>query len=208
MPSQHTYTRQTPLPPHISPQKAIALLHNHHQIINLSPVATGYKKIDPESDASASSSELEPPNDPSSSEVTSSSKHPDTHTHTHTQTVTQRYDITDPVSYLPLGLWEGTITVPIWFTDHKDGISIVKRPPLLGLAIKERWTVLSGDGGSDTLSDADTERVAGDGIGSGRVRLEVELAASWPVLIAVSSAMQRNHDKYMDGLAVLLHSLE
>ncbi|GAB1319363.1 hypothetical protein MFIFM68171_09573 [Madurella fahalii] len=90
------------------------------------------------------------------------------------------YEITDAVSYLPFGLWEGTVSVQMDFVFECDGLSITKHAPM-GITIRERWRVLTGE----------TE-ARGKGM-----KLEAELEAGRPQLVLFSRMMERNHERYL-----------
>ncbi|KAK3382089.1 hypothetical protein B0T24DRAFT_600459 [Lasiosphaeria ovina] len=164
----HKYEKHLTLPPRITRERAVALLHDHANVINLSPIATNHHKLEATSTAGIDTDTNEP---------------------------RTSYEVTDAVSYLPFGLWDGSLTVAVVFTDHVDGVSAVKHAPL-GMTIKERWTV------------RDTAAGPGEETTDGEVLLQVELVASQPVVWLTAGMMEKNHNVYIEKLGKLLKTAE
>ncbi|KAK3987646.1 hypothetical protein QBC44DRAFT_399811 [Cladorrhinum sp. PSN332] len=112
MPTE-TYTLSTPLPPGILPSRAVSLLHDASNLINLSPYVISSRKI-----------------------ITS-----DSYTPKSNDPKVQLWKVTDKVSILPFGLWDSSVEVPLEFVNKGDGVEVSKFPPLMGLVIRERWAV-------------------------------------------------------------------
>ncbi|KAK0630306.1 hypothetical protein B0T17DRAFT_528095 [Bombardia bombarda] len=158
-PSTYQYFFRQPLPPSASPQRAVALLHHHKNIIELSPVAIRHRRL-------------------TAQEI------PQTDNTQNDNTI-YTYEVTDAVSFLPLGLWDTTVSVNIDFSDRDDGVSLTRHAPM-GMTMEERWTVVDTDGEIRDL------------------QLEVTLIASRPALFLFTSMMEKNHALYHRGFIDLV----
>lgn len=90
----------------------------------------------------------------------------------------KQYELHDEITYLPFGLWKGSKTVHVTYTDREDGVTVVKQAPF-GFLFQEMWTV----------------RLAQSGL---EVDVQVEMSG-WQVgVLAFKSYMQKNHRTYLD----------
>ncbi|KAK0707851.1 hypothetical protein B0H67DRAFT_323661 [Lasiosphaeris hirsuta] len=156
----HRYTLSKPLPRGIPSQEAISHLQNPLNVFALSDIIISHKQLP------------QPEHPPGSIKAKTAS-----------------YEITDAVSYLPLGLWNSTVSVTMDFTNLTDGVTIVKHAPL-GLTIREWWTVLEPD---DSPGE-DWERA------EKKVQLEAEMEGGRLVVMAFSAFMEGNHGVYLERM--------
>jgi hypothetical protein len=104
------FTTITPLPAGISRETVLSTLHTHTEMIDLNPSHEERHRISP------------PP------EATPEEYH------------CQWYQITDKVSYLPAGMYTGSVSFKACFHDLAYGLQTHVYAPM-GLDIKEKWTL-------------------------------------------------------------------
>jgi len=113
--SSFTSTTTTPLPPPITPSRALHALHNHDLMIDLNPLVVSHR--------------------PLSSSLPSDTKHASS------GTVPSTYLITDK---LPIPLWPTTVSYTASFEDTSSGLRTEVHAPM-GLEISGEWEVYDGD---------------------------------------------------------------
>ena len=111
MPKRTRFTNITPLPASISRELAIAMVHNHSEMIELNPLVIDHHSVKAPRDA---------PADEFLDCVW--------------------YELTDKIQYLPGGLAKGKISYRGCFHDLPNGLQTHIYAPL-GLDIREKWTV-------------------------------------------------------------------
>ena len=111
MPKRTLFTNITPLPAAISRELAIAMVHNHHEMIELNPLVIDHHLVKAPRDA---------PADEFLDCVW--------------------YEMTDKIQYLPGGLAKGKVSYKGCFHDLPNGLQTHIYAPL-GLDIREKWTI-------------------------------------------------------------------
>lgn len=105
------FTNITPLPPQVSREVAIAMLHNHDEMIELNPLVIEHHAI-------------KTPRDAPADEFLDCAWH----------------EMTDRIQYLPGGLVTGKVSYKGCFHDLPNGLQTHIYAPM-GLDIREKWTV-------------------------------------------------------------------
>ncbi|KIV78134.1 hypothetical protein PV11_09882 [Exophiala sideris] len=111
MPKRSLFTNITPLPPQVSREVAIAMLHNHDEMIELNPMVIEHHPIKTPRDAPADE---------------------------FLDCVWQ--ELTDKVHYLPGGMMKGKVTYRACFHDTPHGLQTHIYAPT-GLDIREKWSI-------------------------------------------------------------------
>ena len=164
MSSSFYYSFLRPIPPGVSSDSVKSLLHEPSNIIKLSPIVLEYHEVSDSHD-----SRPQPPN-------------------------SRLYAVTDFVSYLPFGLYTGTVTVNVEFATQEDGMLVTRHAPL-GLVFRERWIVQERG-----LSGAATEQVGGTAKAESELALRVEMTGNYLTLLLFKGMMQKNHKAYLDEM--------
>jgi hypothetical protein len=164
MPSEIQYSLSRTLPSSVQHRKVISLLHDHPNIIKLSPIVVDYHEV---IDALTSSTD---------------------------QPANKTYAITDAISYLPFGLYKGTVTVNVDFTNEEDGVLVKKYAPL-GITIAERWLVRNT---TQSSGNVDERQVKAQGLSLG-----VTMSGNGLALRMFESMMRKNHESYLDSFTSL-----
>lgn len=105
------FTNITPLPPNVSREVAVAMLHNHDEMIELNPLVIEHHPV-------------KTPRDAPKDEFLDCAWH----------------EMTDRISYLPGGIVKGKVTYKGCFHDLPNGLQTHVYAPM-SLDIREKWTV-------------------------------------------------------------------
>ncbi|KAB8260976.1 hypothetical protein BDV32DRAFT_148848 [Aspergillus pseudonomiae] len=97
---ENRFTSTSPLPPSITPERVIEVLHDHVTMIKLNPLVIDLQRCEPHKDAPATERDL------------------------------VWYEITDKVSYLPFGLFSGKVKYKGCFEDLPMGLQTHIYAPL------------------------------------------------------------------------------
>ena len=111
MPKRTLFTNITPLPPSVSREVAIAMLHNHDEMIELNPLVIEHHPI-------------KTPRDAPADEFLDCAWQ----------------ELTDKIHYMPGGMVKGKVSYKACFHDMPNGLQTHIYAPL-GLDIREKWTV-------------------------------------------------------------------
>jgi 23S rRNA U2552 (ribose-2'-O)-methylase RlmE/FtsJ len=112
---------------------------------------------------------------------------------------TKRYVVTDTVSYLPFGLWEGHQKVHVDCINQDNGILVVKQAPF-GMTFKELWSLrMTGSLDTDNMKSTNPDEQWLE------LHVDVEMKGGKFVVSAFKNYMQQNHLIYLDALVSLLH---
>ncbi|KIX00468.1 uncharacterized protein Z518_10608 [Rhinocladiella mackenziei CBS 650.93] len=111
MPKRTLFTNITPLPPQVSREVAIAMLHNHDEMIELNPLVIEHHPIKTPRDAPADE---------------------------FLDCVWQ--ELTDKIHYLPGGIVKGKVSYKACFHDTPYGLQTHIYAPM-GLDIREKWSI-------------------------------------------------------------------
>ncbi|KAJ9605161.1 hypothetical protein H2200_010551 [Cladophialophora chaetospira] len=111
MPKRTLFTNITPLPPQVSREVAIAMLHNHDEMIELNPLVIEHHPI-------------KTPRDAPADEFLDCAWQ----------------ELTDKIHYLPGGMVKGKVSYKACFHDMPNGLQTHIYAPM-GLDIREKWTV-------------------------------------------------------------------
>lgn len=111
MPKRTLFTNITPLPPQVSREVAIAMLHNHDEMIELNPLVIEHHPIKTPRDAPADE---------------------------FLDCVWQ--ELTDKIHYLPGGIVKGKVSYKACFHDTPTGLQTHIYAPM-GLDIREKWSI-------------------------------------------------------------------
>jgi hypothetical protein len=111
MPKRTLFTNITPLPPNVTREVAIAMLHNHDEMIELNPLVIEHHPI-------------KTPRDAPADEFLDCAWQ----------------ELTDKVHYLPGGMLKGKVSYKACFHDLPNGLQTHIYAPT-GLDIREKWTV-------------------------------------------------------------------
>ncbi|RMZ88329.1 hypothetical protein DV736_g4436, partial [Chaetothyriales sp. CBS 134916] len=111
MPKRTLFTNITPLPPEVSREVAVAMLHNHDEMIELNPLVIEHHPIKTPRDAPADE---------------------------FLDCVWQ--ELTDKIHYLPRGIVKGKVSYQACFHDLPRGLQTHIYAPM-GLDIREKWSI-------------------------------------------------------------------
>ncbi|EHY52359.1 hypothetical protein ABEF95_016024 [Exophiala dermatitidis] len=111
MPKRTLFTNITPLPPQVSREVAIAMLHNHDEMIELNPLVIEHHPI-------------KTPRDAPADEFLDCAWQ----------------ELTDKIHYLPGGLVKGKVSYKACFHDTPYGLQTHIYAPM-GLDIREKWSI-------------------------------------------------------------------
>ncbi|KAH0848094.1 hypothetical protein AYO21_03546 [Fonsecaea monophora] len=111
MPKRTLFTNITPLPPQVSREVAIAMLHNHDEMIELNPLVIEHHPI-------------KTPRDAPADEFLDCAWQ----------------ELTDKIHYLPGGMVKGKVSYKACFHDTPNGLQTHIYAPM-GLEIREKWTI-------------------------------------------------------------------
>lgn len=111
MPKRTLFTNITPLPPQVSREVAIAMLHNHDEMIELNPLVIEHHPI-------------KTPRDAPADEFLDCAWQ----------------ELTDKIHYLPGGMVKGKVSYKACFHDMPNGLQTHIYAPM-GLDIREKWTI-------------------------------------------------------------------
>ncbi|OAP62104.1 hypothetical protein AYL99_04307 [Fonsecaea erecta] len=111
MPKRTLFTNITPLPPQVSREVAIAMLHNHDEMIELNPLVIEHHPI-------------KTPRDAPADEFLDCAWQ----------------ELTDKIHYLPGGMMKGKVSYKACFHDTPNGLQTHIYAPM-GLDIREKWSI-------------------------------------------------------------------
>jgi hypothetical protein len=111
MPKRTLFTNITPLPPQVSREVAIAMLHNHNEMIELNPLVIEHHPI-------------KTPRDAPADEFLDCAWQ----------------ELTDKIHFLPGGMVKGKVSYKACFHDMPTGLQTHIYAPM-GLDIREKWTI-------------------------------------------------------------------
>ncbi|ETI29201.1 hypothetical protein G647_01654 [Cladophialophora carrionii CBS 160.54] len=111
MPKRTLFTNITPLPPQVSREVAIAMLHNHNEMIELNPLVIEHHPI-------------KTPRDAPADEFLDCAWQ----------------ELTDKIHFLPGGMMKGKVSYKACFHDMPNGLQTHIYAPM-GLDIREKWTI-------------------------------------------------------------------
>ncbi|EXJ65220.1 hypothetical protein A1O7_01561 [Cladophialophora yegresii CBS 114405] len=111
MPKRTLFTNITPLPPQVSREVAIAMLHNHDEMIELNPLVIEHHPI-------------KTPRDAPADEFLDCAWQ----------------ELTDKIHFLPGGMMKGKVSYKACFHDMPNGLQTHIYAPM-GLDIREKWTI-------------------------------------------------------------------